>query len=73
MKNITELKLTLASHKKNPLRDLLRNMSNEQLLAEQKKSLKHINRSRADWNYNFFIDYLCEERGLVKPKPGIWV
>lgn len=70
---INEQKLTLSSHKKNPLRDKLRAMSNEQLLAEKEKSLKHINRSKADWNYNFFIDYLCECRGITKATPGIWV
>ena len=68
---ITEQKLTLVSHKKNPLRDKLRAMTNAELLAEQAKSLKHINRSKADWDYNFFIGYLCETRGIIKPKPGI--
>ena len=70
---ITEQKLTLASTRKNPLKDKLRAMSNEQLQAEQAKSLKNINRSKADWNYNFFIGYLCESRGITKATPGIWV
>ena len=70
---LTEKKLTLSSPQKNSLRDKLRAMSNDQLLAEQAKSLKNINRSHADWNYNFFINYLCEARGIIKPKPGIWL
>ena len=75
MKNITELKLTLSSQNKNPLRDLLRKMSNEQLLAERQKAVKDFNSkdTRANFNYKMFIDHLCEVRGIIKPTPGIWV
>jgi hypothetical protein len=75
MKNIIDLKLSLASSQKNPLRDLLRKMSNEALLAEQAKASKAFNArdTQANFHYKMFIDHLCEVRGIVKPSPGIWV
>lgn len=75
MKNINDLKLTLASTQRNPLRDRLRKMSNEALLAEQAKANKafYAKDTRANCTYKMFIDYLCEVRGIVKPSPGIWV
>lgn len=75
MKNINDLKLTLASSQKNPLRDRLRKMSKEQLLAERAKAVKKYNATGTlvDGNYYHFIDYLCEAKGFTKPRPGIWV
>jgi hypothetical protein len=75
MKKITELKLTLASTRKNPLRDKLRAMTNEQLLDEQAKATKAFKAkdTRANFSYMSFIDYLCEVRRITKPTPGIWV
>ena len=75
MKNITALKLTLNSTAKNPLRDLLRGMSKEQLLAEQVKASKTYNAkdTRDNFCYKMYIDYMCEAKGFTKPTPGIWV
>lgn len=73
--NIDELKLTLASTRKNPLRDKLRAMTDEQLLAEQAKARKaqKAKDTRVNFTYMMFVDYLCEKRGITKPTPGIWV
>jgi hypothetical protein len=71
---INEQKLTLASTRRNPLRDKLRAMTNEQLLAEKAKATKaqKVKDTRANFNYMMFVDYLCETRGITKPTPGIW-
>ena len=76
MKPTTEqLKLSLNSHHRNPLRDILRQMSNEQLLAERAKASKAFNAkdTRANFNYFYFIANLCEVRGLVAKTPSIGI
>jgi adenine C2-methylase RlmN of 23S rRNA A2503 and tRNA A37 len=72
---INELKLSLQSTRRNPLRDKLRAMNNEQLLAEKAKATKahKAKDTRANFDYMMFLDYLCEVRGITKPTPGIWV
>jgi hypothetical protein len=72
MKNINELKVTLHSHKVNPLRDKLRAMSQNQLLAEREKAMKDY-QSKANivnTHYYFFVDYLCEAKGFIKHYTG---
>jgi hypothetical protein len=72
MKNITELKLTLTSTKVNPLRDKLREMSKDQLLAEREKAMKDY-KSKANvvnTRYYFFVDNLCEAKGFIKHYTG---
>ena len=72
---LNELKLTLASTARNSLRDKLRNMSKDELLAERAKSLKAYNAkdTRVNWYYYSYIDDLCEAKGFVAPSPCIWV
>lgn len=74
MTKIEEQKLTIANTRKNPLRDKLRAMNNDQLRTELTKSLNAYNRqdTRANFNYYMFVSYLCETRGIIKT-PGICV
>lgn len=72
MKNINELKLTLTSTKVNPLRDRLREMGQDQLLAEREKAMKAY-QSKANvvnTRYYFFVDYLCGAKGFIKHYTG---
>jgi len=75
MKNIKDLKLSINSSRKNPLRDLLRKMSNDALLAEQAKASKALNAQKTQANllYKMFIDHLLEVRGVSKPSQGIGI
>ena len=73
MTKIEEQKLTLANHNKNPLRDRLRKMTNDQLVAEMNNAFQAFQAkdTKPNFNYYMFLSYLCEARGVIKPTPGI--
>ena len=72
---INEQKLTLKSTKRNPLRDRLRNMTKDELLAERTKAINAMKKhdTLVNWAYYSFIDYLCDTKGFTKSAPGVSV
>lgn len=70
MTTIKEHKLNLESHLRNPLRDALRKMSDEAILAEYNKWKGKMTKQE-DIRYNITLQTMCQARGLVAKSPSI--